>query len=90
MKFFSLSVAFLIVVSQEITLTRAASVLPEKNFNATFTHSMTEQHFGIHAFFYLWYQTPAIDGTWQHWNHRILPHWDEKQVLFSSGVEVKN
>lgn len=30
----------------------------------------------VHAFFYLWYGTPEIDGRWQHWNHEVLPHWD--------------
>ena len=30
----------------------------------------------VHAFFYLWYGTPEIDGQWQHWNHEVLPHWD--------------
>ena len=34
---------------------------------------------GVHAFFYLWYKTPAIDGEWQHWNHRILPHWNQNE-----------
>ena len=29
-----------------------------------------------HAFFYLWYGTPEVDGQWQHWNHEVLPHWD--------------
>jgi len=30
----------------------------------------------VHAFFYLWYGNPEVDGTWQHWNHQVLPHWD--------------
>jgi hypothetical protein len=30
----------------------------------------------VHAFFYLWYGTPEVDGKWQHWDHEVLPHWD--------------
>ena len=30
----------------------------------------------VHAFYYLWYGNPAIDGHYLHWNHEILPHWN--------------
>jgi glycoprotein endo-alpha-1,2-mannosidase len=26
-------------------------------------------------FYYLWYGNEASDGRWQHWNHKVLPHW---------------
>jgi hypothetical protein len=26
----------------------------------------------VHAFYYAWYGTPAVDGRWVHWNHPIL------------------
>jgi glycoprotein endo-alpha-1,2-mannosidase len=29
----------------------------------------------LHAFFYLWYGNPAVDGNWSHWDHHVLPHW---------------
>eukprot|EP00658_Telonema_sp_P-2_P019542 TRINITY_DN17716_c0_g1_i2.p1 TRINITY_DN17716_c0_g1~~TRINITY_DN17716_c0_g1_i2.p1 ORF type:complete len:250 (-),score=44.66 TRINITY_DN17716_c0_g1_i2:802-1551(-) len=29
----------------------------------------------VHAFYYLWYGEPRVDGGYLHWNHRILPHW---------------
>lgn len=32
-------------------------------------------HDRVHAFYYLWYRTPAHDGAWAHWNHSVLPHW---------------
>lgn len=31
----------------------------------------------FHAFFYLWYGVPEVDGRWKHWNHSRLPHWNE-------------
>ncbi len=35
----------------------------------------------VHIFYYPWYGNPAVDnGTWYHWNHRNLPHWDKKQA----------
>ena len=30
----------------------------------------------IYAFYYAWYQNPATDGLWAHWNHKHLDHWD--------------
>ena len=30
----------------------------------------------IHLAFYLWYATPEHDGSWRHWDHAELPHWD--------------
>jgi hypothetical protein len=32
---------------------------------------------GVHAFFYLWYGNPETDGAYKHWNHELLPHWNE-------------
>lgn len=26
----------------------------------------------VHAFYYAWYATPAVDGRWEHWNHALL------------------
>lgn len=32
----------------------------------------------VHVFYYPWYGNPAIDeGGWNHWDHTILPHWNE-------------
>jgi len=41
----------------------------------------------VHAAFYLWYGTPAIDGKWLHWDHRTMPHWTAKMnERFPPGV----
>lgn len=29
------------------------------------------------AFVYLWYGNPEHDGDYKHWNHEVLPHWQE-------------
>ena len=29
----------------------------------------------MHAFYYLWYGRPAVDGRYLHWDHEVLPHW---------------
>lgn len=40
----------------------------------------------LHAFFYLWYGNPETDGKYIHWNHRILPHWQEQVTkLYPTG-----
>lgn len=31
----------------------------------------------VHVAYYLWYGTPASDVDWRHWNHKVLPHWEE-------------
>eukprot|EP01130_Rhizamoeba_saxonica_P017657 TRINITY_DN8604_c0_g1_i1.p1 TRINITY_DN8604_c0_g1~~TRINITY_DN8604_c0_g1_i1.p1 ORF type:complete len:431 (+),score=84.25 TRINITY_DN8604_c0_g1_i1:1-1293(+) len=30
----------------------------------------------VHVFYYPWYSNEIVDGAWNHWNHRILPHWN--------------
>jgi len=35
------------------------------------THAAAE----VHAFYYLWYGTPGVDGAYTHWDHEVLPHW---------------
>ena len=32
----------------------------------------------IHAFYYMWYGNPEFDGQYLHWNHRYLPHWEQR------------
>eukprot|EP01137_Pigoraptor_chileana_P014455 Opistho-2@5016 len=41
----------------------------------------------VHAFFYAWYGNPATDGVWKHWDHTVLPHWNEAvRERFVHGV----
>ena len=41
----------------------------------------------VHAFYYLWYGDEQTDGRFLHWNHAVLPHWDEaKRAQFPSGA----
>ncbi len=35
------------------------------------------QQMGAGAFYYVWYGEPRVDGAYMHWNHSILPHWNE-------------
>ncbi|MFN1216901.1 glycoside hydrolase family 99 protein [Chryseobacterium kwangjuense] len=30
----------------------------------------------VQIFYYGWYANPAVDGKYDHWNHDILPHWN--------------
>ena len=32
----------------------------------------------VHAFYYLWYGSPEHDGSWRHWDHEVLPHWESR------------
>ncbi|XP_063041067.1 glycoprotein endo-alpha-1,2-mannosidase-like protein [Engraulis encrasicolus] len=34
--------------------------------------------YDIHIFYYLWYGTPQMDGSYVHWDHVLVPHWDPK------------
>jgi len=33
--------------------------------------------YDTHVFYYIWYRNPKFDGKYEHWNHSILPHWQE-------------
>lgn len=37
-----------------------------------------ENQHHVHTFYYLWYGNPTIDGTYKHWNHEVLPHWEQR------------
>jgi len=30
----------------------------------------------VQIFYYGWYANPTVDGKYDHWNHDILPHWN--------------
>lgn len=45
--------------------------------------------FAVHAFLYLWYGIPLIDGNWSHWDHSILPHWSEHIRTQYPGEETR-
>jgi len=30
----------------------------------------------VHVFYYPWYATPEHGGSYNHWDHEILPHWN--------------
>ena len=34
-------------------------------------------NYNVHAFYYAWYKSPAVDGKWSHWNHVYLPNWEK-------------
>ncbi|TRY99011.1 hypothetical protein DNTS_024563 [Danionella cerebrum] len=34
--------------------------------------------YDIHIFYYLWYGSPQMDGSYVHWDHVLVPHWDSK------------
>ena len=35
-------------------------------------------NYNVHAFYYPWYGSEAVNGEWSHWNHLTLPHWTEE------------
>ena len=40
-----------------------------------------------HTFYYLWYGDPAHDTDYKHWNHEVLPHWENRiNERFSSKI----
>ena len=34
--------------------------------------------YDVHIFYYVWYGTPNSDGRYLHWDHALVPHWDNK------------
>ena len=48
--------------------------------------NLPEPNYNVHVFYYPWYASPAVDGRYMHWNHRILPHWKpEVSAQYPSG-----
>jgi len=45
--------------------------------------------YDIHAFYYIWYGNPTLNGKYLHWNHQYLPHWDGKMaVQWPTGFHI--
>jgi len=44
--------------------------------STTFFPNFILSNTNVHAFFYLWYGIPKIDGQYMHWDHEVLPHWE--------------
>ncbi|KAL2098518.1 hypothetical protein ACEWY4_004998 [Coilia grayii] len=43
-------------------------------------------NYNVHAFYYVWYGNPQFDGKYIHWDHPVLPHWDQKvAAAFPTG-----
>lgn len=45
----------------------------------------------LHAFYYGWYGTPAVDGQWSHWDHAVLPFGDQPlpgRKQFPGGEDI--
>ncbi|CAL1544518.1 unnamed protein product [Lymnaea stagnalis] len=32
----------------------------------------------VHIFYYPWYKNEQFDGRYAHWNHELIPHWNNK------------
>ena len=69
------AVAFFYVVLFSAAYTRLAAVHASVDPSAEDAKAAVRSR-RVHAFFYLWYGNPEVDGKWQHWNHEVLPHWD--------------
>ncbi|KAF5270417.1 hypothetical protein FQR65_LT05605 [Abscondita terminalis] len=39
------------------------------------TKSISKPNYNVHIFYYAWYANKEIDGYYSHWNHSILPNW---------------
>lgn len=50
------------------------------------SNDLPAPNYGVHVFYYPWYGSPAVDGRYLHWNHRLLPHWKpEVAARYPSG-----
>jgi len=44
-------------------------------------------NYNVHAFYYAWYATPEVEGSWWHWNHAYIPPWDKNDHnIYPSGA----
>lgn len=47
------------------------------SFVLTSSHNKMDSPDDVQIFYYAWFGTPDHDGKWMHWNHEVLPHWDQ-------------
>ena len=50
------------------------------SLSADCNHLVSEMD-NVHLFFYLWYDVPStnrLNSSFKHWNHEVLPHWEEQ------------
>ena len=52
----------------------------------TNVRSLTGKIEGVHAFYYLWYGDRSHDGQYKHWNHEVLPHWEDRVNKMYSNI----
>ena len=58
----------------------ASSDIPDQSETTTERDfKCTSANPNLQAFYYPWWATPDVDGQWAHWNHQVLPHWDERE-----------
>lgn len=59
-----------------------ASLQDTAHQNSNLSHSSSPHskygppNYCLHAFYYAWFGSLESDGSYYHWNHRYLPHWD--------------
>lgn len=46
------------------------------NYNYNF---QTDVNGRVQIFYYPWYGNPSTDGKYIHWNHDVLPHWQDSE-----------
>ncbi len=53
-------------------------------------NNSTRVNDSIHAFYYTWFGNPEFDGSYSHWNHKIVPHGPDPRWIDAgaySGIE---
>jgi len=55
----------IVLLAFSLLLTSFHATLAEEDKDASLPN------FGVQAFYYPWYRTPAVDGGYQHWNHAV-------------------
>jgi hypothetical protein len=73
----------IVIVSLLVTLNSSSSDVMIQNFPRPFlqnnkTMKSRLRYPNVHIFYYPWYANPQTDSAWNHWNHKILPHWFER------------
>lgn len=66
-------------VANDVLVSAGQSRFPSDT-KVVFSNSGPEKSifYDIHIFYYLWYGTPQMDGSYIHWDHVLVPHWDPK------------
>jgi hypothetical protein len=79
-----LNISLPLLLAALVLATSAAA--PAAAESACSEATSSAEFWGVGVFYYVWYGSPGTDGSYMHWNHSVLPHWNAQVQAKHAGV----